>query len=107
MLSTTEINTKFSAVKEHGEEVATAFKAFVTALDNAIPDGVAKTKLVNSLETASGWAHTALADGEAGLQKLAHLRAKSGAKPVETPPVVVPVAPVAPVTPVVETPPAA
>jgi peptidoglycan hydrolase CwlO-like protein len=85
MISKTEIDQKFSAVKEHGEELAQHFKEFVQKLDGLLPDGVAKKQLVNSLQTASGWAHTALADGETELQKLSHQQAKSGEKaPGET-----------------------
>jgi hypothetical protein len=83
-LSETEINNRFSAVKEHGEAVATSFKAFVKSLDDAIPAGVAKTKLVNALEEASGWAHHALAAAETEAKNLAHQKAKSGVKPDNT-----------------------
>jgi hypothetical protein len=104
-LSETEINQRFSAVKEHGEEVASAFKNFVKALDAAIPAGVAKTKLVNSLEEASGWAHHALAAAETEAKNLAHQRAKSGEKPAD--PAVTPaqsaLQPTVPTTPVEQT----
>jgi hypothetical protein len=86
MLSKTELDQKFSALQTHGEAVAEKFKEFVQALDSAVPDGLAKTKLVNKLEEASGWAHTALADEETKLKNLAHQRAKSGAKPATTEP---------------------
>lgn len=86
MLSKTEIDQKFSAVKEHGEEVASHFKDFVSKLDSLIPDVATKTKLVNALHEASGWAHTALADAETAAKNLAHQRAKSGEKPVTTEP---------------------
>lgn len=82
MLSSNEINQKFSALKDHGKDVEAKFKEFVQALDNAIPDGTAKQKLVNSLETASNWAHHALAEAEEKAQKAASTVAKSGEKPV-------------------------
>jgi hypothetical protein len=100
-LSETEINQRFSALKEHGEEIAAAFKDFVKKLDAAVPNGVSKTKLVNALETASGWAHNALADAEQEARRLTHQASKSGVKPqnpVVTPP--------APSTPVQDAPPA-
>lgn len=106
MLSTTEINQKFSAVKEHGEEVAAKFKEFVQHLDSVLPDGVSKQKLVNALEEASGWAHTALADAEQAAKNALHQRAKSGEKPATTEPQSAPPVVPEPVTPVVETPPA-
>lgn len=81
MLSPTEINQKFSALKTHGKDVEAAFKTFVQTLDNAIPDGTAKQKLVNSLETASNWAHHALTEAEEKAQKAASTVAKSGEKP--------------------------
>jgi hypothetical protein len=85
MLSKTEIDQKFSAVKEHGEEVAAKFKAFVKDLDDTLPDSVAKRQLFNTLEVASGWAHNVLSDAEQAAQKFAHQRAKSGEKaPGET-----------------------
>jgi hypothetical protein len=106
-LSETEINQRFSALKEHGEEIAAAFKDFVKKLDAAVPNGVSKTKLVNALETASGWAHNALADAEQEARKLAHQASKSGVKPQN--PVVTPPASTTPTdtTPVQDAPPAA
>ena len=81
MISQTDIDKLFSAEKEHGADVAEKFKAFVQSLDEAVPDGVSKTKLINALHEASGWAHNALNDAEQEARKLAHLRSKSGEKP--------------------------
>lgn len=78
MLSKTEIDQKFSALKEHGEEVASEFKAFVTKLDGMLPDTVAKLKLVSALETASSWAHHALAEAETKALAATHQRLSSG-----------------------------
>jgi hypothetical protein len=86
MLSKTELDQKFSAAKDHGEEVAAKFKEFVLHLDGVLPDGLSKTKLMNKLEEASNWAHNALADAETAAKNLAHQRAKSGAKPATTEP---------------------
>lgn len=81
MISQTDLDKLFSAEKEHGADVAEKFKAFVQSLDEAIPDGVSKTKLINYLHEASGWAHNALNDAEQEARKLAHLRSKTGEKP--------------------------
>ena len=82
-ISQTDIDKLFSAEKEHGQDVAAKFKAFVQSLDEAVPNGISKTKFVNALHEASNWAHQALADAEFETRKLAHLRSKSGEKPVE------------------------
>jgi hypothetical protein len=99
MLSAAEINQKFGALKEHGLALEAKFKEFVKALDADIPDGVAKAKLVNALETASNWGHHALAEAEEKAQKAATTVAKSGEKPA-------PVPSDSDAPPVVETPPA-
>jgi hypothetical protein len=83
MLSKAEIDQKFSAVKQHGEEIAEKFKAFVQDLDKSLTDGVAKKNLFNDLERASGWAHTALEDAKNAAKNLSHQREKSGVKPVD------------------------
>lgn len=102
MLNTTELEAKFGAVKEHGQELASKFKAFVLELDSVVPNGVSKTKLVNALQEASNWGHNALAEAEQAARNLAHQRAKSGEKPPTTepqtaPPAVIPTQGVTPV----------
>lgn len=85
MLSKTEIDQKFSAVKEHGEEVAAKFKEFVSALDALIPDGMEKNSILAHLRRASDQSHSALDRVEQVAKNALHQRAKSGEKPTTAP----------------------
>ena len=89
-LSQADLDKLFSAEKEHGVEVATAFKAFVSSLDAAIPDGMEKNSILAHLRRASDLSHSALDRFEQMAKNALHQRAKSGEKPVTAPSAVQP-----------------